>query len=223
MIQFSSQVHLSLLQTSCLNNSPQDYHCVQPLDYLNNTMFLTTCHCKQLLNYFPQDHHCVQPLDYKLYNQSVQCFSQSFPQDHHCVQPRPDSGCLRRVFHSSLPAHRRPCKVCHLSLCIWITVALLEHQILLLYSLSLIQKPFCVSVSPDWWLQRQKGLKLVRLTGELGSVAQFHIAKLAHTQSKMKCFDLHRIMISSTRIFCHIFNPPLCRLTEGCSFRRKQH
>merc|ERR1719244_1176254 len=29
-------------------------------------------------------------------------------QDHHCVQPRPDSGCVRWVFHSSLPAHWRP-------------------------------------------------------------------------------------------------------------------
>ena len=88
---------------------------------------------------------------------------------------------------------------------------------------SLIQKPFCVSVSPLWRLQRQKGLKLVRLTGELGSVTQFHIAKLAHTWFKIEYFDLQRIMISSTRILCHIFNPPLCRLTEGCSFRRKQH
>ena len=45
-----------------------------------------------------------------------------------------------------------------------------------------VQMPFCVSVSPLWRLQRQKGLKLVRLSGELGSVTQFHIAKLAHTQ-----------------------------------------
>ena len=67
-------------------------------------------------------------------------------------------------------------------LCIWKIVTLLEHLNLSLYSLSLIQMPFCVSVSPLWRLQRQKGLKLVRLSGELGSVTQFHIAKLAHTQ-----------------------------------------
>ena len=43
-------------------------------------------------------------------------------------------------------------------------------------------KPFCVSVSLLWRFQRQKGLKAVRLTGELCSVAQFHIAKLAQDE-----------------------------------------
>ena len=34
-------------------------------------------------------------------------------------------------------------------------------------------------------LQRHKMLKLARLSGELGSVTNFHIAKLAHTQFEM--------------------------------------
>ena len=62
------------------------------------------------------------------------------------------------------------------------------HLILSLYSLSMIQMPFCVSVSPLWRLQRQKGLKLVRHKGESGSVTWFHIAKLAHTQFEMFWF-----------------------------------
>ena len=44
---------------------------------------------------------------------------------------------------------------------------------------------FRVSVCPLRRLQRHKMLKLARLSGELGSVTNFHIAKLAHTQFEM--------------------------------------
>ena len=70
-------------------------------------------------------------------------------------------------------------------LCIWKIVTFLEHLNLSLYSLSLIQMPFCVSVFPLRRRQRQKRLKLVGLTGESGSETQFHIAKLAFAQFEM--------------------------------------
>ena len=47
---------------------------------------------------------------------------------------------------------------------------------------------FRVSVCPLRRLQRHKMLKLARLSGELGSVTNFHIAKLAHTQFEMFWF-----------------------------------
>ena len=84
-------------------------------------MFITSCHCNKLLNYFPQDHHCVQP--------------------------RPDSGCLRRVFHSSLPAHWRPCKVCHLTCASEKIVTLVEHLILTLFTVFHPKALLCFCVS----------------------------------------------------------------------------
>ena len=194
MIQCSSHINLSLLQTSCLNlfsGSPPS-SATWSFKWYNAHLNLSLQQ-PFLLNYIPQDHHCVQP--------------------------RPDSGCVRRMFHSSLPAHWRPCKVRHLTLCIWKIVPLLEHQILSLYPLSIIQKPFCVSVSPLWRLQRQKGLKLVRLTGELGSVTQFHIAKLAHPFPD-KMFDLQRIMISSTHSLPHL-SPSLVQAYWGLQLQKE--
>ena len=123
------------------------------------------------------------------------------------------------MFHRSLPAHWRPGNVCHLTLCIWKIVSLFEHLILSLFSLSLIQMPFCVSVSPLWRLQRLKGLKLVRHKGESGSVAWFHIAKLAHTQFEMfwyaKAFDFF-----NSYSLPH-FKPPLVQAYWGLQLQKE--
>ena len=47
---------------------------------------------------------------------------------------------------------------------------------------STVASPSVFLFSLLWRFQRQKGLKAVRLTGELCSVAQFHIAKLAQDE-----------------------------------------